>query len=78
MINLAYPWLLALLPLPWVLRRLLPAHQEARPALRVPFMERLEELSGRQASRGSAAGSRWSPIRPTRLAESRERTARTS
>jgi Ca-activated chloride channel family protein len=53
MITFNYIWLFILIPLPWLVRRLLPAHHEARPALRVPFMSRLEELSGKKASVGS-------------------------
>ena len=54
MITLHHIWLLVLLPLPWVLRRFLPPHQEPRPALRVPFMSRLETITGRQAIEGSS------------------------
>lgn len=61
MIHLDVPWLLILLPLPWLLRRVLPAHQETRPALRVPFIARLEALSGRKAATGMAVlqATRW-------------------
>ena len=35
--QLDYPWLLLLLPLPWLAYRYLPAYNEARSAVRVPF-----------------------------------------
>ncbi len=46
MLMLAYPWLLALLPLPLLVRWLLPPHRESRSALVVPFLERLAHDSG--------------------------------
>jgi Ca-activated chloride channel family protein len=52
-LNLAYPWLLVLLPVPWLLQRWLPDYREARPALRVPFMDRLAAASGQAPGRGS-------------------------
>lgn len=43
MIDFAWPWLLFILPLPWLLRWLLPAvAPEEDAALRVPFMEAFE------------------------------------
>lgn len=36
--QLDYPWLLLLLPLPWLAYRYLPAYNEARSAVRVPFL----------------------------------------
>jgi len=44
--TLAYPWVLFLLAVPWFLRRFLPAHQETRPAVRIPFLGRLATLTG--------------------------------
>jgi Ca-activated chloride channel family protein len=44
-ITLLWPWIISLLPLPWVLRRLLPAKSRQLPALRVPFYRRWEALS---------------------------------
>ena len=46
MLQLAAPWLLLLLPLPWLARRLLPAYRPSRPAAFVPFMERLKHVTG--------------------------------
>lgn len=54
MFVFSYPWLLALLPLPWLLRRLLPAQPVSRAAVLAPFGDRLDE-----ATRGE------SPITPT-------------
>ena len=48
MIQFAAPWLFLLLPLPWLARRLLPAYRESRPALKVPFLERLKRVTGEQ------------------------------
>lgn len=41
MLILAYPWLLALLPLPWLVYLLLPPRREEPTALRVPFGDRI-------------------------------------
>ena len=53
MIDFAYPWLFALLPLPLLLRRMLPAHQEQREAVRAPFIDKLVELTGRSPGEGA-------------------------
>ncbi len=53
MFELNYPYLLLLLPLPLLLRRLLPAHREARQAVRTPFFDELVELTGQQPSTGA-------------------------
>jgi Ca-activated chloride channel homolog len=54
MITFKYIWLLALIPLPWILRSVLPKYHEARPSLRVPFLDRLEALSGKKAQKGTS------------------------
>lgn len=54
MLTLAYPWLLALFPLPWLVRRWLPPYREAREALLVPRLDRIAQLSGRQPHEGAA------------------------
>lgn len=46
MLEFAYPWLFLLLPLPLLVRYLVPAHREPRVAVRVPFMDVLERLAG--------------------------------
>jgi Ca-activated chloride channel family protein len=58
MLTVAYPWLLALLPLPLVLRYLLPRHQEPQAALRVPFFDRLAAVLGGGTADQPAPGHR--------------------
>ncbi len=53
MLTLAHPWLLALLPLPLLLRAVLPAYRQSRTAVVVPFLDRLAALTGRQPARGA-------------------------
>ena len=43
MLTIAHPWLLLLIPLPWLIRKLLPAHHERKEAVRVPFMQRIAQ-----------------------------------
>lgn len=46
MIHFEWPWLIALLPLPWLVRRLLsPISQAGEAALRVPFLRELPAIS---------------------------------
>ncbi|WP_035603673.1 VWA domain-containing protein [Haloferula sp. BvORR071] len=54
MLTLAYPWLLLLLALPFVVRALWQPHREPRPGLQVPFMERLARASGQQPGPGAS------------------------
>jgi Ca-activated chloride channel family protein len=63
MLTLAYPWLLLVLPLPWLVQRLAP-HREPRQALAVPFLGRLATLTGREPAPGSAIrrGGPWQRI----------------
>jgi Ca-activated chloride channel family protein len=53
MLTLAYPWLLFLLPFPWLLRWLMPAYHERREGLVVPFMDRLAAQTGREPTEGA-------------------------
>jgi Ca-activated chloride channel family protein len=53
MIEFALPWMFLLLPLPWLLRRLLPPWREARSALQTSFLDRLSRLTGREAGTGA-------------------------
>jgi len=68
MFDLAYPWLLLLLPLPLILMRILPAHRTRRDAVRVPFFKRLVDLSGQRPGKGAASLQRvwfqriWVPL----------------
>ena len=57
--GFAWPWLLLALPLPWLLRRLLPAQPPAGAALRMPHGERLLVAGGAHAGPRTPAGSRW-------------------
>ncbi len=60
MLTLAYPWLLALLPLPLLIWWLAPAHREPRQGLVVPFLDRLAEESGQRPSLGAVVmRGRW-------------------
>ncbi len=45
--TFAWPWWLLALPLPWLLRRLLPPVQGGAPALRAPYGERLLAIGAR-------------------------------
>jgi Ca-activated chloride channel homolog len=49
MFEFAWPWLLLLAPLPWLLRLVLPVADSGEAALRVSFLDELETLSGRRA-----------------------------
>lgn len=53
MLTLAYPWLLALLPLPLLVRWLVPSYREPRQGLRVPFLPRLAKVTGREPTAGA-------------------------
>ncbi len=46
MLDLQMPWLLLLLPLPWLVYRYLPPYGKAVQSLRVPHFSRLAELTG--------------------------------
>ena len=54
MLTFANPWLFLLIPLPWLVRKLLPAHHERKAAVRVPFLQRLSRLVGQQPGSGLA------------------------
>jgi Ca-activated chloride channel family protein len=49
MFEFAWPWLFLLLPLPWLMRLLLPAADSGEASLKVSFLSDLEELVGRRA-----------------------------
>jgi Ca-activated chloride channel family protein len=53
MYTLSYPWLLLLVLLPPILRRLLPAYRESRRALAVPWFQRMADLLGQTPSPGA-------------------------
>ncbi len=56
MLTFEWPWLFALLPLPWLVYRLLPASKQEDAALLVPFFE---QLGDSQSATLSANSQRW-------------------
>jgi Ca-activated chloride channel family protein len=52
-LHFAYPWVFLLLPLPLLIYRLAPAHEEPRLAVYVPFMRVLSRLAGGAAGTGA-------------------------
>jgi Ca-activated chloride channel family protein len=54
MLELAYPWMLALLPAPLVIWWLLPPYRERKESVRIPFFEQIAKASGRKPSPGAA------------------------
>ncbi|MBT8049096.1 MAG: VWA domain-containing protein [Xanthomonadales bacterium] len=66
MLQLTYPWLLLLLPLPLLIYLLAPAYSEPRLAVRVPFMGLLLRLTGQQAG-SEAASIRRTPLQKAQL-----------
>ena len=57
--QLDYPWLLLLLPLPWLAYRFLPAYNEARSAVRVPFFGAMSRAVGEAPSTAGSRRNRW-------------------
>lgn len=53
MLELAYPLALALLPLPWLVRQLVPPYREQVSSLRTPFFAEIVEAAGLEAKSGS-------------------------
>lgn len=53
MLTFGYPWLIVLLPLPLLLRWLLPAYGEQRPAVRMPFFNMLTRSSDAKSAQGA-------------------------
>ena len=53
MLDLAYPWLLLLLPAPLLVWWLGPAHRQRVSAIRVPFFREILDATGEEARRGS-------------------------
>lgn len=52
MYELAYPWVLALLPLPILTWRFLPAYREREASVRTPFLDAMSEATGTEPRRG--------------------------
>jgi Ca-activated chloride channel family protein len=64
MLQWVHPLCLLLLPLPWLVSRLLPPHRERIVALHVPFLDRIAELTGSRPGEGKEGastprGQRW-------------------
>ena len=62
--RFAWPWMLLALPLPWLVRRVLPAAESTSPALRVPYGHRLDAVAAgggvaRSAGIGMLAWLAW-------------------
>jgi Ca-activated chloride channel family protein len=53
MLTLAYPWLLALLPLPAAVWLAVPPYRQSRQSVRAPFLARLASLTGQQPAPGA-------------------------
>lgn len=53
MIDWQWPWMFALLPLPWLVRRFVAPAEAMAQAVRVPFFEQLRQLQPRFAGRGN-------------------------
>lgn len=53
MFEFSYPWMFLLLPLPLLVRWLVPAYQESQDSIRVPFFQRLVELTGQKPKKGA-------------------------
>ena len=53
MLELAYPWLLLILPAPLLVLWLGPSHRQRVSAIRVPFFREILEATGEEARRGS-------------------------
>lgn len=53
MFEFAQPWLFLLLPLPVLVHWLLPPYRASQTSLRVPFFQRLVELTGEQPRKGA-------------------------
>ncbi|MFW0756924.1 vWA domain-containing protein [Pseudomonas sp. H11T01] len=62
MFEFAWPWIFALLPLPWLLRVLLPVADSGEPALKVSFLSDLEGLARRRARANLPAWRQQAPF----------------
>ncbi|AJO78346.1 VWA domain-containing protein [Pseudomonas sp. MRSN 12121] len=62
MFEFAWPWIFVLLPLPWLLRVLLPAADSGEPALKVSFLDDLEGLARRRARANLPAWRQQTPF----------------
>lgn len=58
MIEFSLPWFFLLLPLPIIIYWLSPAYKESQESVRVPFFQRLVELTGETPQKGAVVASR--------------------
>lgn len=57
--GFAWPWLLLAIPLPWLMRVVMPARANLQPALRVPWGERLRRVASGSALEAGSRGFPW-------------------
>ncbi len=57
--GFAWPWLLAALPLPWLVHALVPARRDAGVALRVPWSDRVQRIAAAGDGAVRVHGFRW-------------------
>lgn len=57
--GFAWPWLLLAIPLPWLVRALMPASANTQPALRVPWGERLRRVASGGMLQAGGRGFPW-------------------
>lgn len=57
--GFAWPWLLAAIPLPWLVHALVPARSDADAALRVPWGERVQRIAAAGDGALRVHGFRW-------------------
>jgi Ca-activated chloride channel family protein len=56
MIEWIWPWLFLLVPLPWLVRRLVPAATSQQPALSAPFFQEWQQMSAATGGQSMRAG----------------------
>jgi Ca-activated chloride channel homolog len=61
MFEFAWPWIFVLLPLPWLLRIVLPVADSGEAALKIGFLSELEGLAGRRARANLPAWRQMAP-----------------
>ena len=54
MIDLAYPWVLTALPLPWLVWRFFRLHKTQSKSVRIPFFSRLVDVAGARPEAGAS------------------------
>jgi len=62
MFEFAWPWIFALMPLPWLMRLVLPVADSGEPALKVSFLGDLEGLARRRARANLPAWRQQAPF----------------